>query len=864
LRNVLLIAISALSYCNAQTNHTWTGLINTDFNTGLNWNTVSVPASTDNVIFNSGSQNCVFGSGRRVNDITITSGYSGVLITSGNTTITGNYSQAGGTFSASSANVDMMGNFSRTGGTFTHNSGKVTFLVPSGSTTSISGAVSFHSLSVNATASGASQRNLTFGGQTTSTLILAGGSSPFAYQGSVNVTSALRIDGTDASTPANNTGTIILNGSSAAVISTAGEGENKLGNLTINTAGAFAMSGWVNVTGTWQNTQAGSFTSGTSTVNFLGAAATVITGTTSTTRASFDNVLVTGTLTLSGTSQIGIGRDLTDNGTLVTNTGLIRLNGTTSQAITGSSTLTTIRALEVANSGTKSLSHLVVITDSVKVSAGTLSTGGNLKLVASASLKGRIAEITGGGAISGNVVAETYAEGGDTDWSVLGPSGVSGLAVSDWESQFPMTCSLCPNGPTSAGGYFVSIHSHDETAVSGSSLAYVEQTYTSALVPGKGYWVYLGNAMSTTSPITWSVSGPAVTGNQSLTLTFSGGTNGNGFNLISNPYASPISWFKLRNSNSSVANAIYIYNADEGTTTSYVNGSSSHSGTATANDVIAAGQGFYVQCTAAATLVAQESNKVSYNTSANPLIRSGAKQEYVRLGLKCFDGTRDMTVVRVENSCTCGFDTEWDALKMVGSPGYAGTGGVWNSRSSIATRAGDTDLSVNSVPLATDANRSIPLSLQMPKAGGYTISAVDISETGPSLCAIIEDKQSAVYWDLRSGPFTFTGNKGSDTARFVLHLCADRFTVGIKKTVPQMFSVEPTYAGVRIITNREMNASKVEVTDLTGRTITAARVSDSGPTDLALPREPALYMVTVTSNGAGTTQKYYFSGRQSE
>ncbi|MBK6986308.1 MAG: hypothetical protein IPH32_16930 [Bacteroidetes bacterium] len=80
---------------------------------------------------------------------------------------------------------------------------------------------------------------------------------------------------------------------------------------------------------------------------------------------------------------------------------------------------------------------------------------------------------------------------------------------------------------------------------------------TNPIIPNKGYWVYLGTGASATSPITIDVTGTVRKFNNAipLTRTNTGSTPDDGWNLIHNPYPSPIRWSSLRNGNLNVDNA---------------------------------------------------------------------------------------------------------------------------------------------------------------------------------------------------------------------------------------------------------------------------------------------------------------------
>lgn len=487
---------------------------------------------------------------------------------------------------------------------------------------------------------------------------------------------------------------------------------------------------------------------------------------------------------------------------------------------------------------------------------GTLASGGNLFIRANATNKGRIAPVTG--VISGNIKTESFAAGGNTDWTNLGPAGVSGLTVANWEGQIPMTCSLCPNDQTSAGGYFVSIQRWDATKLAADPAAYVEMTYNTALNPAQGYWVFLGTGLGTTPAMTWTVSGPAITGNVSIPLACPVPMDINeNFNLISNPYPSPISWTSLRNGNANVDNAIYVYSPDAGGNTYFAGGVSSDPVNGI-TDIIPMGQGFYVQAINPATLTAQESNKVSGN---NPLLKTtedvGA---VVRLRVDDASGFYDMTALRFHGDATPDFDRELDANKIFASPGYLGYPGPYTQRTSISTKSGNRDYAINSLPYAQSADAVIPVLVKAYASGQHTITGSDLQNL-PNSCVILKDKVTNTTHDLKTGPYVCNINDTTSTPRFELRVCMD-IAMSVddskNKALDQSIFISNDENGVYVkFAYDKATKSKISVTNILGQKViddrTLTTVDDK--VYLNLDQKQQLVFVTVSTDTQKVTKK---------
>lgn len=417
------------------------------------------------------------------------------------------------------------------------------------------------------------------------------------------------------------------------------------------------------------------------------------------------------------------------------------------------------------------------ITDSLSVQDGTIDANDNITLVSTASLKGRLGKLGATADIINNLKVQTFAKGGTTGWAVLGVSGISGQTVASWEGQIPMSCYSCPNDENSvAGQHFVSIQGWNEAGSGGSE--YVEMSYTDALTPGIGYWTYLGNGQTSTTDMVWTVSGTAVKGSVPVTLTNSAQT---GYNLIANPYASPISWAKVLavNPTANIQNAIYVYNADLGTTTQYVGGVASPGGTTGITDVIPMGQGFYVQANGNTSLNFTEDVKSSSNTSANPLLKAQQNNigDVFRLSLTGTNGDYDETVFRLHPSATPAFDNEWDAHKIFQTPGYVGYPGPYTAYTTISSKGianANEDYSINSFAQSQTQNTVIPVLVKVWQTGQFTIAPIDIQNLPANACVTLKDKLDNSDHDLRAGSYTFNISDTTQAARFVLTICADQ------------------------------------------------------------------------------------------
>lgn len=506
------------------------------------------------------------------------------------------------------------------------------------------------------------------------------------------------------------------------------------------------------------------------------------------------------TITIDPTSDANFPATNTDGAIRGSSTSSFLINGTIGVNGGGSaifmdqtsSATKSLKVLSINNAGAAlTIGNNLNIIDSLSVLAGSVDLGGFVTLKSTAAQKARLSRV--GGTITGNMNVETYIPGGSAGWNTIGPAGVSGLTVSNWDggsgsaTGFAMTCSGCINDGNSAGGHFVSIQS--DPAGNG---VYTELTSASPLSPGTGYWAYIGNSLTTAIDIIQTTSGSAVTGNV---------TSGTGF--ISNPYASPLSFTSLQISNPGLT-SLDVYDPNSATYKSYNGGIPS--------DFIPMGQGFYAN--AITTLTFHESNKT---TSNNSMLKSSSANStsigsVFQLKIDGWYGDYDNTYVRFHNDATPAFDDLLDAYKRYATPGYLGYPGPYHQYTSIATVNTNQDYAINSLPYATTLDAVIPVIAKASATGQYTISPVDIQNLPPAACVILKDKLLNINHDLRTGSYVFNMSDTTSTPRFELTICADQNVTSIKQLTTNSNNViigQDGASGVFVKTNYDKNTKSV-------------------------------------------------------
>jgi hypothetical protein len=311
------------------------------------------------------------------------------------------------------------------------------------------------------------------------------------------------------------------------------------------------------------------------------------------------------------------------------------MNGLSAQEIpTNSLTGNVIKNLTVSGSGAVTIGGALALTDVLTVSGGSLASGGNLTLKSSLARTARVTTVTTNAAvpIGGDVTVERYITARRAFRFLTAPVNTPGSIKANWMENTNNASTSENNDPvpgygthiTGAGG---AANGFDATVTNNPSLftfdninrVWIAATSTSGtLNVGKPYRILIrGNRSTNTnsndaapSITTVRAKGTLATGTIVMTKAGGGGTPNmpilsptiDYYNLVGNPYASPIDWLLLEKVD--IAGSIYIFDPT-------INGSNNRGGwvswSSTGNqepaslidNFLQSGQSFFTQTTGA-------------------------------------------------------------------------------------------------------------------------------------------------------------------------------------------------------------------------------------------------------------------------
>jgi PKD repeat protein len=358
------------------------------------------------------------------------------------------------------------------------------------------------------------------------------------------------------------------------------------------------------------------------------------------------------------------------------------------------------------------------------------------------------------GVVSGNVTVQRYVAGGSGYRYFSAP--ISDASIVDINDNVP----LVGFPGTSSPGAFPNIYYYDETNTSPDSMQ--GWTTPTTLAPGYLLGVQKGWAVRMNGNVTVDLTGNLNNGslNKTVTHTSSGRYTADGWNLVGNPYASPLNWDVVAGSlPSQIDNAIYYWDPIGEQYAAYVNGA----GTNGATKEISSMQAFFIKVNTPGSYTLNTNNNA--RTTGDPIFFRTAPVNNEMLTLTVSGvGHKDQTIVRFADNGTSLFDRTLDAYKR-GSSSTA----VPSLYTGVYSDSANLQYAVNTLSdLVQEV--SVPLSMKSQVAGSYAINADNLSTFDATSFVWLEDVQANKLQDLRQNPvYSFTSNPVDAAARFVLH-----------------------------------------------------------------------------------------------
>jgi hypothetical protein len=507
--------------------------------------------------------------------------------------------------------------------------------------------------------------------------------------------------------------------------------------------------------------------SGNGIVDFNGS--TIISGSLS---PIFNSVKISGTL-ISAADSIKIkgNFDKAESGIFIHNRSTILFNGSALQQVDAKGSDFYNIAVKKSSGALRLESALNLISVLIIQSSTQVQSNGHLILKSTGDdpdTTATIAAIPVGASVTGDVTVHRYMSGEGRIYRYLS-SPVTNATVAAWIDNFSITGTFSgasPAGSTICGLRLTrnpSMYWYNETVPGDENAGYVPFPTPSTgsindlLVPGRGYAAFIRNC---DAPTLIDVSGPINQGSFSFSnvISFSDVTNGpaeedgDGWNLVGNPYPAPIRWgvdnWTMQNISDQIAirdNAtgnFYYYDRNE------------------ADGVIAIGQAFWIRAFGTPALIVHEQAKAIGVSHSFYRKKSSSDLPFIEVALSN-GSSADKALIKQRPEALNELD-QFDAPKLR------------NFGFGIATKTGQGKaMAVNVVPTIYEG-MDIPLRLDSTKTGNTYVVIFSSSEDFSNYSIELTDKEQGIRRIMNwNEPYSFLiGNDISEnrfTARLIAH-----------------------------------------------------------------------------------------------
>ena len=532
-------------------------------------------------------------------------------------------------------------------------------------------------------------------------------------------------------------------------------------------------------------------------------------------------------------------------------------NGTTAQ-VTGAGLPSQVLALTTTNTNTVTLSQPLAVAQTLTVAASGNVALNNQALTLLSSASGTALVVnSGSGAVTGATAAvQRYLDGSLN--AGLGyrqlSAPVSGSNVADLTTtSFSPVVNPSYNSSATPGTVrpYPTVYSYDESRLSTTTNNlqafdkgwFSPASTTDALTVGKGYTVNLAAGQVV------DFVGTLNNGTISQSLTRQNQTADGGWQLLGNPYPSPLDWSQVAAADrTGLDGAVYVSQSTgqyAGTYRSYVNN--------VGNSVLPVGQGFFAritQGTATASLALNNAYRVAtYATQVSVQRTAAETRPRLNLTLATPSGNLDGLYVYAEAGATPGFDAQQDAAKLPNTNG-------------LNLAALTTDGQPLSIQALAALSGRVALRVQAPTAGTYTLAAAELLNLPAGTTVVLEDTQTGQRTPLATtgAAYSFTVAAGDKVdGRFWLNLTAASplaTQAGALQAALTVFP-NPTHEGqATLLVPTGTGAGQVQVLDALGRLVRQQALTAGGSTTLKLAGLPAgVYLVRVQTNGEQATRR---------
>ncbi len=383
---------------------------------------------------------------------------------------------------------------------------------------------------------------------------------------------------------------------------------------------------------------------------------------------------------------------------------------------------------------------------------------------------------------------------------------------------------------------------------------------TASPATGQGFNVH------TPTNITTSFRGTVNNGTLTIPVTKTGASTYSGWNLVGNPYPSPLDWDAVVAANAAVVEAALYRRIAKGTLNvvswgKYIAGVGTIEGGTVGGNTpdntnitkdIALGQGFFVVAKTNGNITLTNAMRPTVATQTNPLFLRSENDKPMALKLRCQNSQfYDEMIVHFKEKATENYDGDFDAHK---APENGGT-----MPDMYMISADKKNISINGLPFSA-LQKNIPFVVKSKIAGEYQIKVQDATSVPTGSNIFLWDKELNIKQNLLLNPvYKFNAKVATYNTRFELI-----FDVSISANLVGNLTVYPNPSTdnkvtLRLLTNGNANLD-IAIYDAMGRlakTLTANKDLNTFemPLDLS-DLSQGVYMIYVSDEKGKYVTKF--------
>jgi hypothetical protein len=327
----------------------------------------------------------------------------------------------------------------------------------------------------------------------------------------------------------------------------------------------------------------------------------------------------------------------------------------------------------------------IIVTGTITITNGNLTSNGMLTIRSDVNGTGRIAPITNSSySIIGNVNVERFVPGGSNKrkWRLMS----SPVNVSNTTAFSQLIDDIYVTAPAGAAAGFdvnplnpantASLRTYTESIFGASNNGWTDPSSINSTVgTGLGFEVFVRGSRNLANPyLNWTTPddvtidyiGSINSGSKAVSLSYTntGTSTADGFNLIGNPYASPINFDTTGWTKTNIQNKFWSYNPNTGAFGVY--DADLQTGTNSITKYIASGQGFFVKASAASPSITFTENIKCIN-SGNNYFKPGTSTQnlfsILKIGIRNDSSYTDETMIVLDENASPNGEDEHDASK---------------------------------------------------------------------------------------------------------------------------------------------------------------------------------------------------------